>query len=359
MSPDAHDDPMFDTLDATSVGRDESLAVAAAPLTLPAWLTKSGWLFAAASVGLGAYFTYLETIGTIQHGFQTLTGAEYPPLRSPAGTAALAVEVVGILWLLTVFAFASFRKSFGGLALTLVVGLYTAGWALQLVPYETWQRTLAATLSRGPYIGDLLGRAAARGDTETVDAFLTHGASVNARRGTSQRTPMHAAIVAGRSEAVKMLLAKGADLALVDSAGDAALDLAVAGKRDAIAEILTAKGAVRAFGSERAAAAARAAAAQALAERTRTIIVGRYAALDSAATATDSLLASRHSTVDSLAVTDSLVTAFVTEESVVRRILRSGRTRESSSRASRRDEWRQRAGGLERVMPTDSIAPSR
>ena len=86
-----------------------------------------------------------------------------------------------------------------------------------------------------------LFHAAEHGNLPAVRALLTAGADVNARNEDGH-TPVFYAIDKGHRPVVEALLAAGADLAVHDKDGDTPLDLALYLKRDAIADLLRAKG---------------------------------------------------------------------------------------------------------------------
>ena len=86
-----------------------------------------------------------------------------------------------------------------------------------------------------------LFHAAEHGNLQAVKALLAAGADVNARNKDSH-TPLFYAIDQGHRPVVEALLAIGADLSVRDKDGDTPLDLALYLKRDAIADLLRAKG---------------------------------------------------------------------------------------------------------------------
>jgi len=85
--------------------------------------------------------------------------------------------------------------------------------------------------------------AAIKGDPETVQVLLSHGAVVDAvSPGGAQRkmTPLHWATYGGHEEMVKILLQHGADPHLKDETGLAAVDMAVESGHDNILQIIEA-----------------------------------------------------------------------------------------------------------------------
>jgi hypothetical protein len=94
-----------------------------------------------------------------------------------------------------------------------------------------------------------LGLAARSGNLEALRALLAHKAPVNTRYfrpgafGQGYTTPLHDAVDGGPVEAVRLLLASGADVNAIPSFGSTALRLAVAAGRVEIVRVLLEAGA--------------------------------------------------------------------------------------------------------------------
>jgi len=120
--------------------------------------------------------------------------------------------------------------------------------ALHLAAIQAGPAVIAALIAAGADPNALstdgqtpLFHAAEHGNLPAVQALLTAGADVNARNKDSH-TPLFYAIDQGHRAVVEALLTAGADLAVRDKDGDTPLDLVLYLKRDAIADLLRAKG---------------------------------------------------------------------------------------------------------------------
>ena len=89
----------------------------------------------------------------------------------------------------------------------------------------------------------LLHEAAATGDVELVGYLLDHGAEIDMRAELDGSTPLHLAARQGRTAVVRLLLAKGADVAARAIGGLMPLHMAAATGHDAAAVLLLARGA--------------------------------------------------------------------------------------------------------------------
>ena len=80
--------------------------------------------------------------------------------------------------------------------------------------------------------------AVARNDVRVAQCLLDHGAAINVRTQSEGKTPLMIAAAAGFAEMVEMLLSRGADPSIVDSAGKSPLERSVECHRSGVAEIL-------------------------------------------------------------------------------------------------------------------------
>jgi len=72
----------------------------------------------------------------------------------------------------------------------------------------------------------VLHTAATVRDPQYLRLLLTHGVPVNLRNAVTDATPLSAAVLAGREEQLRLLLAAGADTTLSDRLGDSPLHVA-------------------------------------------------------------------------------------------------------------------------------------
>lgn len=92
----------------------------------------------------------------------------------------------------------------------------------------------------GPYGRRPLNWAALRNDTAMIELLLDAGAKINAVNRTTHFSALHHAVEANANDALKVLIARGADLDLRNSNGQTPLEFAVANNRVAAFEILKA-----------------------------------------------------------------------------------------------------------------------
>jgi hypothetical protein len=154
-----------------------------------------------------------------------------------------------VLWLiaavvLMVWSFSGKRRIPG--SAWAVAGLCGALLMVLALPYGFWQRLFVERLASGPHAAEFLTNAAALGDLRTVEAFLSHGVSVNAR-DSEGGTALHGAAVGGNLKTLEYLLAKGADIDALDRYGDSPLGRSQSGPS---AEFLVARGAKSIRGDE-------------------------------------------------------------------------------------------------------------
>jgi uncharacterized protein len=91
--------------------------------------------------------------------------------------------------------------------------------------------------------------AVTRDDIRIAGSLLDHGAQINARTQGDGRTPLMIAAAAGFEEMVELLLSRGADPSIVDSAGKPPLERAVECHRSGVVDILRKAGSVTAHSS--------------------------------------------------------------------------------------------------------------
>lgn len=105
------------------------------------------------------------------------------------------------------------RHRFRRVLLPMLLGLVT------IVPATTWISSVVTSSARdepgGPLLDGLasgLGKAASAGDLEAIEKLLADGAPVNGRVGDLGVMPLHLAALSDRSEAVALLIERGADV---------------------------------------------------------------------------------------------------------------------------------------------------
>jgi len=127
----------------------------------------------------------------------------------------------GLFWIAAVVIFAALSRSFASVPTRILVVLYGLAWVLVETPYGFWQRLLVEKLAHGAHAPEFLSYAAALGDLQTVEAFLSQGVPVDARNREGS-TALHGAAVEGQLTAADYLLARGADMNAVNRYGETA-----------------------------------------------------------------------------------------------------------------------------------------
>jgi len=210
------------------------------PLWLKVWF---GVTFAGISWLVGR-LVWEQTILTWRHGLQmvgfTLVHTELHlylgALLSGLLFALAYLVVLGI----SIVDVARGRRVAVGRWLALV--LSAAVVSLLFVPYSTWQRLFVTKLANGPRAAEFLTYAAAVGDLPTVERFLDHGVSINAKNRDGS-TALYGASVEGQMAVIRYLLAHGADPNIRNTFGSTALGAAREMKHPEAARYLQAHGA--------------------------------------------------------------------------------------------------------------------
>ena len=83
-----------------------------------------------------------------------------------------------------------------------------------------------------------LWKAAIKGDIEAVKKHLDAGADVNAKDDQFGGTPLHHVTVKGHKEIAELLIAKGADVNVLDGGGYTPLDRAIKKNHPELADLL-------------------------------------------------------------------------------------------------------------------------
>ncbi len=111
------------------------------------------------------------------------------------------------------------KHRFFRVLLPLLLGMVT------IVPATTWISAVAmSSASRKPGGASPIGKesdiwaAAEAGDLGAIERHLANGAAVNGSGGKSDSTPLLRAAVAGRAEAIELLIRRGADVNIGDRA---------------------------------------------------------------------------------------------------------------------------------------------
>ena len=112
----------------------------------------------------------------------------------------------------------------------------------QVVPPAPGTSSPESELVKGRH-GRALRRAARAGRAARVQALLADGADPDADDPNSRKTALHWAALNGHQAVVKLLVAAGADVTLMDGDGFRAADLARANGEDEIEQVLKKAGA--------------------------------------------------------------------------------------------------------------------
>lgn len=210
--------------------------------TFPKTLHRSGVWVAVLSLLLAFRLVWVETVETWNSGPLSL-------VHAGPYTALFFVLGAGLLWLIAVVISAIRARSLGGRRTVALVAVYGVAWLLVEAPYDFWQRLFVERYARAPNAVYFVLDAAAQGNRKTVEAFLAHGISVNARDRWGV-TPLHAAAGGGHLGIAEYLLAQGADVNAVTKYGDSPLEVAFSLNQSAMATLLAERGGKRIRGSE-------------------------------------------------------------------------------------------------------------
>lgn len=161
-------------------------------------------------------------------------------IHSNSGILLPLAFLGGLFWIAGVAIFAARSRSFGTTTGTLVV-LYGLTWLLVETPYGFWQRLFIEKLAYGAHAPDFLTFAAARGDLQTVEAFVSRGVPVDARNREGA-TALHGAAVAGQLTVARYLLSNGADVNAIDKFGHTPLEDSLSVGRTEMSRLLTERG---------------------------------------------------------------------------------------------------------------------
>jgi hypothetical protein len=210
----------------------------------PKALNWIGLVVVVMSLQLAGRLVWEQTVWTWNRGPQ-LVG--FSLMHSDAILLFLAFGG-GLFWIAGVAIFAARSRSFGMTTGILVV-LYGLSWLLVETPYGFWQRMFIEKLAHGANAPEFLTFAAAVGDLQTVDAFLSHGVPVDVRNRNGA-TALNGAAVEGHLKVADHLLANGADVNAVDRRGHTPLENALSMNRVDMARFLTERGGKMIHGGE-------------------------------------------------------------------------------------------------------------
>lgn len=129
-------------------------------------------------------------------------------------------------------------------------GLALLLFGLLAVPSGVWQRLFIRQMASSPRAGDLLIYAAYDKDFGTVRAMLSHGVSISTTDHSEWRTALHAAAIAGDLRTIQFLVSSGADVNVLDRAGDSPAELAASRGHQDCASFLEEHGGKRIRGDE-------------------------------------------------------------------------------------------------------------
>jgi hypothetical protein len=189
------------------------------------------------SLWLAVRLVWEQTVWTWDRGPQNVG---FSLMHSNYGPLLFLAFLGGLFWIAAVAIFAARSRSFGIFTGILVV-LYGLAWVLVAPPYGFWQRLFIEKLAYSAHAPEFLSYVAARGDLQTVEAFLSHGVPVDARTRDGA-TALHGAAVAGQLKVADYLLAKGADVNAVNRYGSSPLGNALEMDLTDMARFLTEQG---------------------------------------------------------------------------------------------------------------------
>lgn len=228
----------------------EQIEQTVAPIRVRWWLLVSGVLPVLGTALLTGRLIWEQTVWTWQRGPQMVG---FSLAHGQLGAISFFVPILLVLWTAIALVMIAIdlvkrRKRDTATCAGLVIALVLFG--LLSVPEDIWQRLFIRQMVSSPRVGDLLVYAAYNGDLRTVQAMLSHGASVSATDRSEWRTALHAAASDGNLRTVQLLLSMGANVNALDRSGDSPTELAAAQGHQACVTFLEEHGGKRIRGDE-------------------------------------------------------------------------------------------------------------
>lgn len=213
----------------------------------PKSLNWTGIVLVPLNLLLATRLVWEQTVWTWERGPQMVG---FSLMHSSLALLAILALIGGMVWIVAIVIFAIRSRSLGGrLAVSLVIGYGLAALLVE-APYGFWQRMVVERLAQGPHAAQFVVYAAAGGELQTVQAFLSNGTSANATMDDDGGTPLHAAAVNGHINVIEYLLSQGADINALNEDGETPVGRARNAKQEAAASFLVAHGGKEILGSE-------------------------------------------------------------------------------------------------------------
>jgi hypothetical protein len=188
------------------------------PGTAARWLAGIGFFLVFGSGALAARLIWEMTVWSWERGPQ-MVGFR---LVHSGGAILLFFPILLICWLLiTVLYLArqAWRNRKVSRACLIAMALSVIVLGVQELSYGFWLRLFVERLVKGPYAGDFLVQAAAVGDLATVETFVAHGLSPNARNRRGQ-SALNGAGVGRSTRVIQYLISVGADASTLPRISD-------------------------------------------------------------------------------------------------------------------------------------------
>src|SRR5262245_9551984 len=136
----------------------------------PKVLNSIGLVVVVTSLWLAVRLVWEQTVWTWNRGPQMVG---FSLMHGGLGILLLLALWGGLFWIAAVVIFAAISRSFASVPTGILVVLYGLAWVLVETPYGFWQRLFIEKLAHGAHAPEFLSYAAALGDLQTVEAFLS------------------------------------------------------------------------------------------------------------------------------------------------------------------------------------------
>lgn len=213
------------------------------------WLLALGAIPLIGSSLLAGRLIWEQTVWTWERGPQMVGFS----LAHGSGAVLLLAPFLLVLWgsiALGVIIVNLVKKRRTDTPTYVTFGLALLLFGLLSVSSGVWQRLFIRQMASSPRAGDLLIYAAYDKDFRTVKALLSHGVSTGTTDHSEWRTALHAAASAGDLRTIQFLISSGADVNVLDRAGDSPAELAASRGHQECATFLEQHGGKRIRGDE-------------------------------------------------------------------------------------------------------------
>jgi hypothetical protein len=171
-------------------------------------LTDAGVVLTALITAFTARIVCEQTLLTWGRGVHMM---EFSPPQFGLDLIGMLCVIPGIIWALAVVVVSLTNRQRLSTTNRWLIALILVCSGLWLVPYEEWKLLLVRAHGAQHTPKNWAVRAAALGENRLLDYLLSNGVDVNTRTQSGQ-SPLGAAAAAGRIDAARLLITRGANL---------------------------------------------------------------------------------------------------------------------------------------------------